>query len=194
MRSNIASITRCHLPSTSVSTPPRNHVFFFHMFRFSKKSVFLSVAAAGRIRATGQPAEHVHSCSEEETQISGGVRWGREGMPHHSQCCQPCAARHLARRQPHNPTRCHILCNGSRSANSYRLYWTLLQGMARFQILDGGDGVQIGRKAVNKPSGQPTRGGLRTWVWVWGLVTLNCTKTCLFRNYIKNFGLWRFPL
>jgi hypothetical protein len=47
-------------------------------------------------------------------------------------------------------------------------------GMARPQVADGGDGLQIWRAAaniLNKQSGKPARGGPTTWLLDVGLTT-----------------------
>jgi hypothetical protein len=93
------------------------------------------VAATGRIRTAASSAVYFHSGSRQEVQISCGLRWGRQGLSHHSQCWQPHSASHLAGRQPHNPSRGHVHCNGSRSASNCRL-----QVAPRYCVLAGADG------------------------------------------------------
>lgn len=90
----------------------------FHLSRIhvSNKGMYVSVPEIWRGRRTGSSAINVHGCSRQKVQISAGVCWGRESLPHHRQCCQPCVKRNLAGRQPNNPTRGHIISYGSRSA------------------------------------------------------------------------------
>lgn len=83
----------------------------------SNKSMCVSVPEVRRDRRIGSSAVNVHGCSRQKVQISAGVCWGRESLPHHRQHCQPCVKRNLAGRQPNNPTRGHIFCYGSRSAD-----------------------------------------------------------------------------
>ena len=82
----------------------------------SNKGTWISVAEVRRVSRTWSSAVFVHGGSRQKVQISAGVCWGRESLPHHRQHCQPCVKRNLAGRQPNSPTRGHSICYGSRSA------------------------------------------------------------------------------
>lgn len=104
--------------TSEVTSVRRPHWCSFHLshVHVSNKGMYVSVPEVRRHRRTGSSAVNVHGCSRQKVQISAGVCWGRESLPHHRQHCQPCVKRDRAGRQPNNPTRGHIFCYGSRSA------------------------------------------------------------------------------
>lgn len=114
-RKHILGIWKETAEVTSVRRP---HWCSFHLshVQVSNKGMWMSVAEVRRVSRTWSSAVFLHGGSRQKVQISAGVRWGRESLPHHRQHCQPCVKRNLAGRQPNNPTRGHIFCYGSRSA------------------------------------------------------------------------------